>query len=328
MNISKVVSFVREHERFLISSHTNMEGDALGSEIAFAYLLRKIGKTPVIVNEDAVPYGYEFLPGIDKILRYSRNMKEPDFDCFVMLDCSDPHRTGEVHRLNAGGKPVLNIDHHISNSYFGDVNWVDPHASCACELVWRLYKKMKVKITLPPAIALYAGIITDTGSFRYSNTSGETHRIAAELVDAGVNVPAVYKSIYGNIPYEDLKLLSDILPTMRRSPDGRIVWFEIRGERLRKQKKISFDLTENILNFARSLKGVEVVVLFKENISSRDEIRLNFRSQGAVDVNKIAQAFGGGGHRTASGATVKGPLSSIMRKVLARVRNDLDDNCK
>ncbi|MFA5100082.1 MAG: bifunctional oligoribonuclease/PAP phosphatase NrnA [Candidatus Omnitrophota bacterium] len=320
MDIKTVVAFIREHKRFLISSHTNMEGDALGSELSFAFLLRKLGKTPVIVNEDNVPYGYDFLPGIDMISKYNRKITDIRFDCFVTLDCSDLRRTGEVYRMNTDRKPVLNIDHHISNAYFGDVNWVDPHACCACELVWRLYKKLRVPIEKDEATALYAGILTDTGSFRYSNTTSTTHAIAADLVAQGVDVQAVYRNIYGNIPYDDLKLLSRILPTMQRSSDGKIVWFEIHKELLKKQKKIYFDLSESILNFARSLKGVEVVVLFKENLASAGEVRVNFRSQGAVDVNSVAQKFGGGGHKTASGTTVRGSLGDIKRKVLVQVK--------
>ncbi|MCU0650968.1 MAG: bifunctional oligoribonuclease/PAP phosphatase NrnA, partial [Candidatus Omnitrophica bacterium] len=220
--------------------------------------------------------------------------------------------------------PVLNIDHHISNTGFGQVNWVDPKASCACELVWRLYKKMRLPISKEAAVCMYAGILTDTGSFRYSNTNSETHKITAELISKGINVPEVYRNIYGNVPYEDLKLLSRILPTMQRSADGSFVWFEIRKELLAGREKICFDLSENILNFARSLKGVQVVVLFKENFATPGEVRVNFRSQGAVDVNDVAQKFGGGGHKTASGATIAGRLPDIKRKVLSQVKRALN----
>jgi phosphoesterase RecJ-like protein len=297
-----------------------MEGDALGSELSFAYLLKKLGKTPIIVNEDDVPYGYDFLSGTGMITKYSRTMADIRFDCFVTLDCTDLRRPGQVSSLNTQNKPVLNIDHHVSNAYFGDVNWVDPDACCACELVWRLFKKLRVPIEKNAATALYAGILTDTGSFRYSNTTGMTHAIAADLVARGVDVPAVHRNIYGNIPYDDLKLLAQILPTMQRSGDGKVVWFEIHRELLKKQKKIYFDLSESILNFARSLKGVEVVVLFKGNVAAAGEVRINFRSQGAVDVNAIAQKFGGGGHKAASGATIQGSLSDIKRKVLSAVK--------
>jgi len=324
MDIEKVAAFIRKHKRFLISSHTNMEGDALGSELSFAFLLKKLGKTPIIVNEDDVPYGYDFLPGTGMITKYNRKTTNVRFDCFVTLDCSDLRRTGEVYRMNTDRKPVLNIDHHVSNAYFADVNWVDPKASCACELVWRLFKKMRVPIAQDEATAMYAGIMTDTGSFRYSCTTSMTHKITADLVATGIDVAAVYRAIYGSIPYEDLKLLAQILPTMQRSRDGKIVWFEIHKELLRKQKKIFFDLSENILNFARSLKGVEVVVLFKENLSAIGEVRVNFRSQGAVDVNAIAQKFGGGGHKAASGTTVRGRLPDIKRKVLAAVKKAFD----
>jgi phosphoesterase RecJ-like protein len=319
MSIEKTIACIKRSKRFLIATHINMEGDALGSELAFYKLVRSLGKEAVLVNDDAIPYGYEFLPKLPLIKRYNHELKVGEYDCFVAVDCSDLHRTGQAGRL-AAGKTVLNIDHHISNSYFGTVNWVDPDACCCCELIYRLYKKMRVAFDAESALYLYVGILTDTGSFRYTNTNASTHLMVSELLGYGIDVASVWRNIWGTIPYSDLVLLTKILPTMQRDAGGKAVFFEVRKDAYRSKEKVLFDLSENILSFGRSMKGVEVVVLFKENLKIDNEVRVNFRSQGKVDVNRIAKEFGGGGHKTAAGATVKGTLPAIRKKVIAAVR--------
>jgi phosphoesterase RecJ-like protein len=189
-------------------------------------------------------------------------------------------------------------------------------------MVYKLYKELGVVIDKPVAICLYVGISTDTGSFRYSNTTSLTHKIAAELLKCGLDVPFIYRNIYENVPYQDMKLLADILPGMRRGAGGKVVWFTIH-KNLLKNRLLCFDLSEHLLSYGRAIKDAQVVVLFKENLGSNDEVRVNFRSQGKVDVNKIASCFGGGGHRAASGATVHGDLDDIRKKVLARIRKAL-----
>ncbi|MFA5275851.1 MAG: bifunctional oligoribonuclease/PAP phosphatase NrnA [Candidatus Omnitrophota bacterium] len=322
MSLKNAVEAIRKNKSFLITAHTNPEGDALGSELAFYLLLRKLGKEAVIVNEDKALYGYEFLPGINNIKRYKNENQKFNFDCFVTLDSSDLKRTGEVYRLNRDHKPVLNIDHHISNTKFGEVNWVEPGASSCSEMVYRIYKKMKVGIGEDAALALYTGILTDTGSFRYSNTSVFTHHAVAELLKYGIDVPEVYRYAYENIPFEDIKLLIKILLKINRSADGKLIWFQV-PHNLLKRKKVSFDLAEHLLTFGRSIKGVRVVALFKENSGVKNEIRVNLRSQGKVDVNEIASYFGGGGHKAAAGITIRGKIDNVRRRVLAKIKEAL-----
>jgi phosphoesterase RecJ-like protein len=322
MSLKNAAKFVKRQNNFLITVHTNPEGDALGAQIAFYLLLKKLGKSAIMVNEEEIPYGYTFLPEADNVKRFGKRVLRLKFDCMAVLDCSDLARTGEVARLNAAGKPVLSIDHHISNDKFGDVSWVEPYASSTCEMIYKLYKKLGVAIDKTAALSLYVGISTDTGSFRYSNTTSETHKIASELLKHKIDVSSVYRNIYENVPYQDMKLLSEILPGMRREAVGRIVWFAIRQKMLRR-RKLCFDLSEHVLSFGRAIKDAEVVVLFKENLGVKDEIRVNFRSQGKVDVNKVASCFGGGGHRSASGATIHGKLDTIRRKVLAKIKENL-----
>ena len=291
----------------------------MGSELAFYRLLKALNKTAVIINEDYMPYGYDFLPQADLIRKFKRNMKNVKFDVFVALDCSDLKRTGEVYTLNREQKTILNIDHHISNVFFGQINWVNPNACSCAQMIYELYKKMRIPIDRETALLLYVGIATDTGYFRYSNTKRKTHKIVSDLLRHDLNIPQVYKNLNENIPYEDMKLLCDILPMMRRSLNGKIVWYQIKKRVFKGKKKLSFDLTEHILSFARSIKDVEVVVLFKENFKTKNEVRVNFRSQGKIDVNSIAGSFGGGGHKTASGCTIKGKIDDVRRKVLREV---------
>lgn len=322
MSLRKTVECVRRYKNFLITSHINLEGDALGSELAFYKLLKKLGKCAVIVNEDDTPYEYGFLPQKNKINKFKTGMKNIRLDCWAVLDCSGLSRTGEVYRLNTKIKPILNIDHHISNERFGDVNWIEPAASSCSEMIYKLYKKLDVPFDKEIAIMLYTGILTDTGSFHYPNTNSFTHKAASELLKYNLDIQQIHKSIYENIPFADMKFLSAILPNIRLEAAGRIAYFVVR-QNILKNKKLSFDLTEHLLSFARAIKGVEVAVLLKENLGVKDEVRLNLRSQGRVDVNKIACFFGGGGHKTASGATTKGNIETIRKKVLAKIKQNL-----
>lgn len=323
MSLKKLIACIKSNKNFLITTHTNLEGDALGSELAFYRLLKRLGKGATIINEDDLPYGYDFLPDIKNIKKFKPNIKDVAFDCFVVLDCSDLKRTGGVYRLNTDNKPTLNIDHHISNEKFGDVNWVEPNISSSCEMIYRLYKTLRIPFDKDTATLLYAGILTDTGSFHYPNTTGLTHQAVSELLRYDLDIVQIYKNVYENIPFQDMKLLSKILPTIRRQLKGKIAWFQIK-KNLLKNKKISFDLTEHILGFARAIKDVEVAVLFKENLGTKDEVRVNLRSQGKIDVNRIARFFGGGGHKTAAGCTIIGRTEEVRKKVLKKIKESLD----
>lgn len=324
MSLRKIIAQIKEHANFLITSHVNLEGDALGSELAFLRLIKALGKDAVIVNEDNLPYGYDFLPGLNCIKKYKDNLKGIKFDCFVALDCSDLKRTGEVYRLNIESVPILNIDHHISNVKFGAFNWVDPYASCCCEMIYGLYKNLGVKIDKDAALFLYVGILSDTGSFRYSNTTGTTHRIAAELLKYGLDVVEIYKNVYGNLPFKDMKLVAYVLNNIKRRHRGQIAWFEASADLLKKYKTLYVDLTDYVMNFARAIKDMEVAVLFKENLGVKNEVRVNFRSQGRIDVNKIANFFGGGGHKNASGCTIHGKIGEVRKRVLKKIDEALD----
>lgn len=323
MSLKKTVACIKSHKSFLITTHINPEGDALGSELAFYRLLKAMGKKAVVVNEDSPPYGYDFLPGINIIKKFKKNLKNIKFDCTVLIDCSDLKRSGGVLKVNMADKTILNIDHHISNKKFADINWIEPNCASCAQMIYKLYKKLGLALDRDTAMLLYVGILTDTGSFHYSNTTSATHKIVSELLKYDLDVHKIYKNLYESIPFEDMKLLTKILPTMRLIARGRIIWFQIPASLL-KGRRVSFDLTENILSFGRAIKDVEVAVLFKENLGVKDEVRVSLRSESArVDVNKIARFFGGGGHKTASGCTINGKIEQVIKKVLKKIRESI-----
>lgn len=321
MSLKKVIEEINKNRRFIITSHINLEGDALGSQLAMRDLILYLKKTAVIVCEDKVPGEYRFLPGL-KYLKRPRDITDFNFDVLIALDCSDIGRCRKAIRLFPKNRTIINIDHHISNSKFGDVNWVDPRSSSTVEMIYKLYKKMHVPLDRNKALWLYTGIITDTGSFRYPNTTADSHRIASRVLKYNLAVNKIYKNIYENLSFSDMKLLSKILLTLRRDPSGKIVWFEIKRKFLNR-KRASFDLSEQVLNFGRLNKQAEVIVLFREDPGSPNQIHVNFRSKDEVDVNMIAKVFEGGGHKNASGCTVKGELPGVEKIVLKELKDYL-----
>lgn len=323
MSSKKIIEQITKGNNFLITTHVNSEGDALGSELALYRLIKALKKNAVMANEDSLSYGYDFLPDAGKIIKYKTNLKGIEFDYLVTVDCSDLKRTGEVYKINTENKPVINIDHHISNAGFGDFNWIQPYASSCCEMIYELYKKLGVRLDKETALLLYVGISTDTGSFRYSNTTSRTHKIAAELLKYDIDVTRVYNRVHGNLPYQDMILVTKILNDVKCRYQGKIIWFQAKASLLKKYEPIYVDLTDHVMNFGRAIKGAEVVALFKENLGVKNEVRVNFRSQGKVDVNTVAGFFGGGGHKTASGCTIHGNINTIRRRVLKKIEESL-----
>ncbi|MFH0917837.1 MAG: bifunctional oligoribonuclease/PAP phosphatase NrnA [Candidatus Omnitrophota bacterium] len=318
MSLNEICQSIKKYNNFLITAHTSPEGDALGSQLGFYNLIKKLGRRATIISDDQLPYGYDFLPGFQRIRRFGQKSKYIKFDCLVVLDCADLKRTGRVYKLNLDHQPVLNIDHHISNQIFGDVNWVNVQASSCSEMIYQLYKRLHLAMDKDTALVLYTGIMTDTGSFRYSNTSSSTLKAAGELLKLGVNVAEVYRYAYENISPSEAKLLLKFLSQVKFFGRGKIAAFSI-DPKLYGGKRIGLDLADHVLSFGRAIKGVEVVVLFKNSLGPNSLVRVNLRSQGRVDVNKIAAFFGGGGHQTAAGCTICAAPKVVRRKVITKI---------
>lgn len=316
MSLQKAAALIQENNTFLITTHINPEADGIGAELSFLELLRKLGKDGFIINESKVPAECEFLPGAAYIQPVSKKIK--DFDCAVFLDCSEGSRAGKVREI-AQKKTTLNIDHHISNVYFADVNWVEAKASCTCEMVYRLCRRFNVPLDSDMALALYAGIVVDTGNFRYNNTTAFCHRIAADLIKRNCSPAKVYNKLFENSPFQDIKLLGRIAQAIERDATGKIVWAGISGPAL-KHKFPSIDLAELVLSLLRSIKGIELAMVFKQVRGRKNQVRINFRSQNNFDCNYLASRFGGGGHKNASGATIQGSFDSVKHKVIKQAK--------
>jgi phosphoesterase RecJ-like protein len=318
--MEKIIKAIRQHKNFIITAHVNLEGDSIGSQLAMKELLEKLGKTAVIIDNDPVPQHYRFLSGTAAIL--NRIDSAPDFDAAVVLDCPTLKRIGRVNELLTEDKTVINIDHHISNEKFGDVRWVDTQASSAGEIVYLLFKELGLKPSKESALALYIAILTDTGSFNYENTTQRTHAIAGELISYGIDPAAVSEDVYERRSLTDMKLLGMVLSTIKVNKAGDIAHLEITKSML-KETGAEIAKSEGFVNYARSIDGVKVAVIFKEDLQKPGIINVSFRSKGDVDVNKIASTFGGGGHAKASGCVVAGTLAEVKRKVLATIEEAL-----
>jgi bifunctional oligoribonuclease and PAP phosphatase NrnA len=319
MSTRTVKAAIKKFNKFLITSHINPEGDAIGSQVAMASLLKKLGKESVMLDDSPVPNVLRFMKGSEDI---SKEMPHDfNFQAIIILDSPDLARIGRVKDFIKKDSVIINIDHHISNVNLGKYNWVEPDFSSAGEMVYDLFKAFKAKIDLDDAIALYTAIMTDTGSFRYSNTVSKTHRIAAELIDIGVKPHEMHTKIYETSSIQDTNLLGESLQTMKLTDDGKVAWLWVTKDMLKKTKA-SLEGTEGIINFARSIDKVDIAILFRET-GTDDRVKVSFRSKGNADVNKLAGVFGGGGHPTASGCTVFGKPEDVERKVIDAAREML-----
>ncbi len=313
------LDLIQRSQTFLISAHVNPDPDAFASELSLAFFLESLGKKVYVVAEELPSEHMNFLPGMRKIHALGRRNRL-DYDVAIILDCGDIDRVGKVKRLLKDGKPVVNIDHHVTNTLFGDLNYVDPKASSTSELIYELLKSWKVPVLKDIAYLLYTGIMTDTGSFRYTNTSSHTHMIIADLLNYDFLPQDIFKAVYENVPLVDLKYFTKVASEFDALYDGALICVDLPKRIVNKFSK-EFDLRDKIFGLLRSIKGVEVLIIFTEDTKSRT--RVNFRSQCLVDVAQIAYDFNGGGHSKASGCILDCDMKTARRRVLKRVARDL-----
>jgi phosphoesterase RecJ-like protein len=299
----------------LISTHQNPEGDAIGSILALGLALKSLGKDVRILTQDPVPEVLDFLPGAQEVIHQAP--LDGRFDMAIALDCGDRARLGEeFNKVKEIGK-IVNIDHHVSNGFFGDLNLVDPRASSAAEIILDLVRTLGVPFTREVAENIYTGLLTDTGSFHYSNTSPQTFSAARACVLAGVDPGEVSRKVYDTQPLPRLRLLPRVLDTLELSASARVSSVVVT-QRMLEETGATVAMTEDFINFPRSVQGVEVALLFRE--VTPQKYRVSLRSCGTVDVARIAAQFHGGGHPAASGCTVEGTLSEVQAKILEAVK--------
>jgi len=317
--IEETAEELKAGQRFLLTAHEGPDGDALGSLLGMHKILTQLGKDSVMfmaAKEFPLPVEYRFLP-LEEIFH------EPPADMpdriVVFLDCGNVDRM-PVDFLTSGGNRVINIDHHHDNTRFGDVNLVEVEASCTAEIVYDLARLLGVHITPDLAAALYVGLITDTGKFMYENTNAHTHRVAAELIDAGVDVDDTYRRLYEHVPIEKLKLIARALDGISRHCDGRLATCYI-SEADYAATGAGEEMTEGVIDHLRSIEGIEVAAAVRDlGNRGRAARKVSLRSSdGSVDVSAIARKHGGGGHKRAAGFSTDLEYEDVVAFVCAEV---------
>jgi len=317
--ISKVL---QKNNNFLITSHTNLDGDGIGSELALYSILKKLKKKPIILNQGKLPKIYDFLPGVNKV-QYLKDdyIDTKSIDVGIALDCSNVKRMGKTYEILKNIKTIINIDHHTSNENFGDLNYVDNSVSSVGEIIYELIKSINIDlIDKDISTCLFAAIMTDTGSFRYSNVSSKTFKIASDLTSFGIKPHLIAANIYNRNTYPGLKLLGEALSTLEVDNSSYVSWLTITRKMLNNTKANDEEI-EGIIDVATSLDNTEVSILFRETKDKK--IKISFRSKGNFDVNKFAGKFNGGGHPNAAGCLCSGKMYKIKEKILSELFKEI-----
>lgn len=312
--------FLTEHDQFLIVSHVQPDGDAVSSTLAVGWLLSCLGKKYVMVNEGPIPKRMEILEHSGEIVDLSREPLNETFDHIICVDCADFKRTGKTSLLFSEHARILNIDHHPTNNGYGTVNLIVEDAAATAEILFDLISFMGRRLDLASATALYTGLLTDTGGFRYSNTSPKVMATASKLLEYGVDGPGLSELFLEQMTFPQLKLLTRALSGLQMSDDGKISWVSVDDSDLAATGAIHEDM-EGIVNYPRNIQGVEVGLLFK--VIDENAVKVSMRSAGKVDVARVAQFFGGGGHVRAAGARLEGKLDDVVRRVIEQVKAEL-----
>jgi phosphoesterase RecJ-like protein len=312
--LSQVLSQIEQRDRFVLTSHARPDGDAVGSSLGFSQILRSMGKQAEVVLRDGVPRIYHSLPYADKVVKAER--VNGNYQAAIILECDSIQRT----RLQGlEDRFLINIDHHASARPFAHVNWIDPKAVATAEMIYRLAREAGVQISAEIATCLYTAVLTDTGSFMFAGTNEHTFELARELVLAGADPARCARNIYFGHSTAKMRLLGAALSKLQR--EGPLGWISVSQEQMERCQAREEDC-EGLVNYALSIHDVEVAAFFRELPDGR--FRVSLRSKGGYDVAAIAQRFGGGGHRCASGCLLDGPLSAAA----AAIRTELGiENC-
>jgi len=319
-----VAGALERARKVVIAGHMMPDGDCVGSVAALGLALRQMGKEVTMALPDPVPELFGFLPEAADFIIGEEALKG-EYDAFVVLDCSVPERLGSLRGLLDRPLVVVNIDHHVSSREFARYNYINPACAATAEIILDLLDPLGVRITPGIATCLYIGIATDTGSFQYENTTPGTHRRAALLIEQGA--PSVWINImlHEQKPLVNLLVLGAALKTLRLSPCGRVAWISVKRELL-DRLKAKDENTDGLIGYARSIRGVEVALLFRELSPGR--YKVSFRSKETVDVNRLASLFGGGGHVRAAGCLLEGDIENIVSRVVRATLQEVGEKEK
>lgn len=316
-SVQAVIALLTASRRPLIVFHEHPDGDAIGSALALAHGLRQRGITPTVACSNAIGAYYRFLPGSGMIHGPELSSRDGDgFDLAIMVDCADFARAGSLQSLVRECPRLVNIDHHPTNNGYGDAALVVPEAAASGELIASVLRGLGAAIDADIATCIFTAIMTDTGSFRYSNTSAASFELAADMVRAGARPETISDAVYEQRPRGDIELLAAGLGRLHLSDDGRIAWMSVTHEDLARTDGDS----EGLVNYARMIAGVEVAMVLREEADGTVKVSLRSRR---IDVARVAHSFGGGGHPRAAGLTFSGTLSEAESALLGKVTSAL-----
>jgi len=318
----EIILKIKENKNICIISHIHPDGDAIGSELAFYHFLKKYKKNVIILNHDKLPENYNFLPGSEAC----KKMKDTDrkiieqVDLFILLDCSNLDRIGET-TLFLKSCDIINIDHHCSNDSYGTINYIDPTASSTGEIIFNFINYANPEMmTKDIAECLFTAIITDTGAFRYENTSEKTFEVTSRLISTGIKSHIISQNIYNRKSFKELKLLGFALSTLETDKNNMVSWVTIQQDMLKKTNT-SEENTEGIIEMVTTIKNCEIFLLFRETLN--DSVKVSLRSKGHFNVNLFALKYGGGGHPNAAGCIIKGKLPDVKNSLIPDLLNEI-----
>ncbi len=314
--VRRIAEELRERERFVLSSHVRPDGDSIGSQLALAYALRRLGKHVRIVNHDPAGPGLQAFPGVASI--EIGDHVEGDYDAAVILECGDLTRTG-VSGLERYF--LINIDHHPGNAMYGVINWFDGSAAACGEMVFDIVKALGAPLTIEIATHVYMAILTDTGSFHYSSISPRTFDICRQTLEAGIDPVHIARTVFDSNHIGRLKLFGAVLSSIQLEDNGRLAVIYLDRE-MAQRAGGTYDDTEGLINLPLTVKEIQAVAFFKE--WDNGEFRVSMRSKGDIDVCDVAKRFGGGGHKNASGCTVPGPYPAAHTVIVELVKNAIE----
>jgi phosphoesterase RecJ-like protein len=315
--IQQIIDVIRANTTFLLTTHEGPDGDAIGSSLALASFLRNIGKDVTVHYQDPVPDLYTFLPGTDTVVAH---IPDKHFDVSFILDIGERKRAGKEFCAFSRVTTSINLDHHLSCDNFADYNLIDSQAAATGILVYRIAHAFGYAFDRETALCLYVAVITDTGSFRYSNANREAFHVAGDMIACGVNAWDVAEQLYENQPYKRLELLSKCLNTLEVFQDGLAASVTVTND-MYAVSGANAELTDGFVNYPRSIRGVEVAVFFRQ--LEEKKFKVGFRSKGTVNVAAFSAALGGGGHHNAAGCTVNGTLAEVKAAVYTIVAASL-----
>ncbi len=318
MIINRIISEIKKAKKIAILPHVSADGDSIGSSLALLLALNKIGIKAKVLVEEEIANNYSFLAGAGDAEIYIG--KQSGFDVVIAIDCGDIERLGTRYEVFKNANITINIDHHPTNTEFAFINCVDTTASATGEIIYQIIKLMGVPFDKDISECLYVAIATDTGGFKFNNTTSVTHQIAGDLINNGINVAEISAIIFDMITLEKAKLVSAAINSIEILEKGKVAFITITKEVFKSTGALDED-TDGVVNIGRNIKGVEVSVLFRE--TKEGETKINLRSKSYVDVSAIASLYKGGGHKRAAGATVKKPMDELKKSVLKDIEEML-----